>query len=53
MARPLHEIQAEIRGVRASINALPAWALRQGLDDDYLGQLDYLLDEEKGALAES
>ena len=46
MERTLEEIQQEIAQVRAALAALPDSAIRQGLDEDYMGQLDALIEEE-------
>ena len=49
MARPEIEIKNEIAQVHARLEALPDSAVRMGLDEDYLGQLDALEDELKDA----
>lgn len=49
MSRTPAEIQADIQKLKAEIAKLPAWALREGLDDDYQGQIDALEDELKQA----
>lgn len=51
MHRPLHEIEQDIAQVRASLDSLPASAIRRGLDEDYMNQLDALIDEKGAALA--
>lgn len=45
MHRTPAEIQAEIARVQAALDALPDSAIRMGLDEDYLGQLDALQEE--------
>lgn len=51
MHRTPAEIQAEIARVQAALDALPGSAIRMGLDEDYLGQLDALQEELAAAQA--
>ena len=51
MHRSIAEIQADITRVQASLDALPDSAIRMGLDEDYLGQLDALEEELESATA--
>ena len=51
MHRSIAEIQADITRVQASLDALPDSAIRMGLDEDYLGQLDALKEELESATA--
>lgn len=49
MSRTPAEIQAEIQKLKAEVAKLPAWALREGLDDEYQGRIDDLEDELRAA----
>lgn len=51
MHRTPAEIQADITRVQGSLAALPDSAIRMGLDEDYLGQLDALQEELAAAQA--
>ena len=51
MHRPIHEIEQDIARVQAALDALPDSAIRQGLDEDYMGQMDALIDEKGAAQA--
>ena len=51
MHRSIAEIQADITRVQASLDTLPDSAIRMGLDEDYLGQLDALKEELESATA--
>lgn len=53
MHRPISQIEQDIARVRAALDALPASAIRQGLDEDYQADLDNLQEELQVAQAQS